>query len=130
MINDKVRQALEEVRDWIERTIPVGTNGATFNAIKLQNAIELLSTSKEEPASSQHDASDKQIIRLAVAAMPHTNPMVADDLLSGHTMHTEANDIVAIWRAAQSAICPFCKEADFDLIGLRMHLNNNWCPKF
>lgn len=43
------------------------------------------------------------IIRAAVAAMPSTNPLVAEDLLAGHTMHTEADDIVAIWRAAQAA---------------------------
>lgn len=43
------------------------------------------------------------IIRAAVAAMPHTNPLVADDLIEGHTMHTEADDIVAIWRAALAA---------------------------
>uniref|UniRef100_A0A6M3M075 DUF551 domain-containing protein n=1 Tax=viral metagenome TaxID=1070528 RepID=A0A6M3M075_9ZZZZ len=42
------------------------------------------------------------IIRAAVAAMPHTNPMVADDLLGGFTMHTEVDDIVAIYQAASA----------------------------
>lgn len=27
----------------------------------------------------------------------------------------------------EEVICPFCKEADFDLIGLEIHLMNNWC---
>ena len=26
--------------------------------------------------------------------------------------------------------CPFCKEHDFDLIGLQMHLQNGWCDVF
>lgn len=43
---------------------------------------------------------DEQIVRAAVAAMPATSPLVADDLLEGHTMHTEMEDIVAIWKAA------------------------------
>lgn len=42
------------------------------------------------------------IIRAAVAAMPHTDPLVADDLLEGYNMHTEADDILAIWRAARA----------------------------
>lgn len=44
------------------------------------------------------------IIRAAVAAMPHTNPMVADDLLGGFTMHTEADDIVAIFQAGRASL--------------------------
>lgn len=43
------------------------------------------------------------IIRAAVAAMPHTNPLVADDLLTGHTMHTEAEDVIAIWKAGAAS---------------------------
>lgn len=43
------------------------------------------------------------IIRAAVAAMPHTNPGVADDLLHGDTMHTEADDVVAIFCAGMRA---------------------------
>lgn len=43
--------------------------------------------------------SDEQIIRAAVSAMPSTNPLVAEDLIGGHTMHTEAEDIVVIWKA-------------------------------
>ena len=27
-------------------------------------------------------------------------------------------------------VCPFCKEDDFDLIGLRTHIVNSWCPAF
>lgn len=46
---------------------------------------------------------DKKILRAAAAAMPHTNPLVAEDLIEGHTMHTEAGDILAIWRAAIQA---------------------------
>lgn len=26
--------------------------------------------------------------------------------------------------------CPFCNEADFDLIGLRLHLLRGWCEAF
>jgi len=52
------------------------------------------------PPAAPQALSDEQIIRTAVAAMPHTNPGVADDLLDGFTMHTEAEDIVAIWKAA------------------------------
>lgn len=43
------------------------------------------------------------IIRAAVAAMPHTNHLVADDLLTGHTMHTEAEDVIAIWKAGAAS---------------------------
>lgn len=55
------------------------------------------------PAPQGEQQSDEQIIRAAVAAMPHTNPGVAEDLIQGFTMHTEAEDIVAIWRAASGA---------------------------
>ena len=27
-------------------------------------------------------------------------------------------------------ICPFCGEDDFDLIGLKIHLNVGWCDPF
>lgn len=27
-------------------------------------------------------------------------------------------------------ICPFCSEADFDLYGLKMHLEMGWCDAF
>jgi len=27
-------------------------------------------------------------------------------------------------------ICPFCGEKDFDLLGLEMHLERNWCSVF
>lgn len=46
------------------------------------------------------------VIRAAVAAMPHTNPMVADDLLGGFTMHTEADDVIAIFEAGRAARAP------------------------
>lgn len=26
--------------------------------------------------------------------------------------------------------CPFCKEDDFDLIGLKIHLESGWCEKY
>ena len=29
-----------------------------------------------------------------------------------------------------TVVCPFCKEDDFDLIGLKMHLGNGWCEKY
>ena len=58
---------------------------------------------QSQPAPAPQPAvpvvSDEQIIRAAVSAMPSTNPLVAEDLIGGHTMHTEAEDIVAIWRA-------------------------------
>jgi len=40
------------------------------------------------------------ILRLAAEAMKC--PGVAEDLIEGFTMHTEADDIIAIWRAAQA----------------------------
>lgn len=58
------------------------------------------------PLTGAAPLSDEQIIRTAVAAMPHTNPGVADDLLGGFTMHTEADDIVAIWKAAAGITTP------------------------
>lgn len=72
---------------------------------------------------------DAEIIRAAVAAMPHTNPGVADDLLGGFTMHTEAEDIVAIWRAAEQrgaeaerARCAaICSEAAHEELARRQH---------
>ena len=27
----------------------------------------------------------------------------------------------------QDHICPFCKESEFDLIGLKMHFEKGWC---
>lgn len=46
---------------------------------------------------------DEEIIKAAVAAMPYTNPLVAEDLQAGFTMHTEKEDILAIWQAAIKA---------------------------
>jgi hypothetical protein len=43
------------------------------------------------------------IIRAAVAAMPNCNPGVADDLIEGHAIHMEADDLVAVWHAARGA---------------------------
>lgn len=51
-------------------------------------------------------ADREAIIRAAVAAMPNCNPGVADDLIQGHTMHTEADDILAIWQAASGVALP------------------------
>lgn len=44
------------------------------------------------------------IIRAAVAAMPNCNPGVADDLIEGHAMHMEADDLVAVWQAAAGVL--------------------------
>lgn len=30
----------------------------------------------------------------------------------------------------EDVVCPFCGEGDFDLIGLKMHLNMGWCNEF
>lgn len=30
----------------------------------------------------------------------------------------------------EEVVCPFCKEADFDLIGLEIHLERGWCEVF
>lgn len=27
-------------------------------------------------------------------------------------------------------ICPFCKEGDFDLVGLKMHIERGWCEEY
>lgn len=67
------------------------------------------------------------ILRAAVAAMPHTNPLVAEDLIGGHTMHTEAEDIIAIWRAAQRAALATQQERDREDAELFRWLSNtNW----
>lgn len=55
-------------------------------------------------ADDTNTAEREAIIRAAVAAMPHTNPLVADDLLGGFTMHTEADDIVAIFQAGRASL--------------------------
>ena len=26
--------------------------------------------------------------------------------------------------------CPFCGDGDFDLVGLKLHINRGWCPIF
>ena len=30
----------------------------------------------------------------------------------------------------EDVVCPFCKETEFDLIGLKLHINNGHCDKF
>lgn len=82
-----------------------GMYGVTWCADKIDdNSIPYVRADLASlPAPQGEQQSDEQIIRAAVAAMPHTNPGVADDLIQGFTMHTEAEDIVAIWRAAQGA---------------------------
>lgn len=30
----------------------------------------------------------------------------------------------------QDIICPFCEDEDFDLIGLKLHINRGWCEVF
>ena len=29
-----------------------------------------------------------------------------------------------------SIVCPFCGDGDFDLIGLKLHINRGWCQPF
>ena len=31
---------------------------------------------------------------------------------------------------SEEYICPFCKEADFDAMGLKLHLTRGWCDVF
>ena len=52
------------------------------------------------PAQWVSGLTDEQIIRAAVAAMPHAFPNLDDDLLDGFAVHIEAEDIVAVWKAA------------------------------
>lgn len=66
------------------------------------NAQRLLSAYRSAQQAEAGAAGDRDsILRAAVAAMPHTNPLVAEDLIEGFTMHTEADDIVAIWQAGR-----------------------------
>lgn len=55
-------------------------------------------------ADDTNTAGREAIIRAAVAAMPHIDPLVADDLLDGVTMRTEADDIVAIFQAGRASL--------------------------
>lgn len=74
---------------------------ADRSTLAMDASLALLVAARlQPPRPGTAPLSDEQIIRAAVAAMPHTNPGVADDLLGGFTMHTEAEDIVAIWKAA------------------------------
>lgn len=79
------------------------TSGSSYSIteiLQMKNALDGFYGAPQSPRPGTAPLSDEQIIRAAVAAMPHTNPGVADDLLGGFTMHTEADDIVAIWKAA------------------------------
>lgn len=79
------------------------TSGSSYSIteiLQMKNALDGFYGAPQPPRPGTAPLSDEQIIRAAVAAMPHTNPGVADDLLGGFTMHTEAEDIVAIWKAA------------------------------
>jgi hypothetical protein len=31
---------------------------------------------------------------------------------------------------ARGVVCPFCGEDDFDLVGLKIHLERGWCEPF
>jgi len=33
-------------------------------------------------------------------------------------------------KKSNSIVCPFCVEGDFDLIGLKLHLEQGWCNGF
>lgn len=95
------RKTVEEVdRLWGH---PTGKAPAHMHPVReacRAGLIAALAAQLQPPRPGTAPLSDEQIIRAAVAAMPHTNPGVADDLLGGFTMHTEAEDIVAIWKAA------------------------------
>lgn len=43
------------------------------------------------------------------------------------TVHGPTDDCA---HGIDTVVCPFCKEDDFDLIGLKMHLVNGWCEKY
>lgn len=45
----------------------------------------------------------ERILKAAASAMPFVNPLIWEDWQEGYTVHTEADDIVAIWQAAEAA---------------------------
>ncbi len=81
------------------------TTHAAFVALLDDTRAALASAPVQPVAEPANGALPEReaIIRAAVAAMPHTNPLVADDLLTGHTMHTEAEDVIAIWKAGAAS---------------------------
>ena len=89
----------------------VHKNGSLSEAYSAMLAAAPQPNPSPAPVPPGQEGEREAIIRAAVAAMPYTNPLVADDLLEGHTMHTEADDIVAIWHAARAAPQPATADA-------------------
>ena len=66
----------------------------------------------------------------------HIGPFTSDDgrkIARGETAWTawvsEARAAIAAMNESDFVVCPFCKEVDFDLIGLRHHLSGG-CDGF
>ena len=75
-----------------------------YNADQMRAYADATCAMRAQADSQPVPVVDREaVIRAAVAAMPHTNPMVADDLLGGFTMHTEADDVIAIFEAGRAA---------------------------
>lgn len=78
---------------------------ARLDELLVEYATQAVEAERAMVAAVAAEAGQREreaIIRAAVAAMPATNPLIADDLIEGFTMHTEADDIVAIWEAARA----------------------------
>ena len=41
-----------------------------------------------------------------------------------------ADEFERLAKAGSNLTCQFCSETDFDLIGLRMHIERGWCDVF
>lgn len=112
---DKLAEALRQAYEALMRSRPGSeSNDATEEEWAAHFAArrasrDALAALEAKPAPAEPVAVGwlkADMIRAAVAAMPHTNPGVADDLLSGDTMHTEADDVVAIFCAGMRAAAP------------------------
>lgn len=56
-----------------------------------------------EPVAQELPSEERErILKAAALVMPHANPLIWQDWWEGHAVHTEADDIVAIWKAAAS----------------------------
>lgn len=44
-------------------------------------------------------------------------------------MSTETAPLAAV-RVEPVVRCPFCGDGDFDLIGLKLHIDRGWCQRF
>lgn len=115
MSTDKLAEALRQAYEALMRSRPGSeSNDATEEEWAAHFAArrasrDALAALEAKPAPAEPVAVGwlkADMIRAAVAAMPHTNPGVADDLLSGDTMHTEADDVVAIFCAGMRAAAP------------------------